>query len=1405
MAPQHALPTPTSTPQKPKDADEELFRSSIETLVKSDRHETKKPPTPHDICDAYDAMSSRIRAHPSIVTDPKRATTVLQPLKNELLTIVGCLRRDINRAKHDCGTPQHQGGAEDEKRDPKVVRRALESTACCHSAIRFLSVIFRMPVLQSVFAAHNLGTLLDILLDALFERQAHGINGHKTYEAIMWTLKSMELPASIYSAKAERVYEVLKLRLRTDDVADADTSSIICDALKVTADLLRHRPSIFLSPLTRLLPQVLTRISTASFVIRSQAGIALGRYALCLLDLRKIPNEYPSRLSRRISDAVITYVTRQWQTYSKARKQRSGWSGGRAASTTLPGLIFSAFSDTDTGDSPAARQDPLWGASVLSSLVVLLGHDLYKQPCALKMVLQCVATLTASKCRVTRELHPLIWKCCTWAFSEVAADGSERSQEDSEDNTRERALAVVKQELGKGLGLALVAVLLCQRRRYTVGAVPDVAESNKREEFSTDNISQALAVIADMVHAHLPEGLAILKHLVGTIGFAVSEDTPKRQWTAVDLVNRNILTGSTLPVDDTNKLQKVIRQMNELPLNILPSLSEEQIMEQWDPIFALWTRGAEACIKDAPGIAVCNDLEFIWQSLLLVQAQLTQGHSHLTAEPENASQVAALFERLLALAATIPTKMSDSLRLLYRLWVVVTHVFSAPWLSGTADVILTALLNIDMPSDAGDAKDPYGRLCHALLYCGTPPLLLSLHSGTADTDRIAQDRKRWMRLARIWPDIASDLQDTLALIIKPFRHWDLTAYEIVLWEALVQFAITLGKGSSSHPSRILQDVCSAIEPEEVTTFASIRQTICVLLRHVDVPTADDIPSSLFLLLDKLLAEMYGSASPGCSLFYEPLEILERVMNSLPPSHVLNAMTIMKAGLLRWIQDEKNLIPEKEYNHTIMSLYSTTLAKLGELPRSVSILECTAEFLASAFYSVRPLALGPSTFKRFWESHYRGIEKDEHFPPVLSVCLAALYGNQLQTSQTSLRHASDQDVGSLYTSPLKATPRPHRKTPVTSSKRQGLPAEDGQGGGIDSPSLSHGWKTEEQIEESAALRPPPFFAVGNRGNSSRHPGTFLSKAARDASSVPSSVPRPISPPLSSPLVSWQRQNQNKRRTPMDTPLDACPVTGKPIPDALDGKKHSGFSDALGLSVSRGGYSSYDRTRARIKIAPATGSRLDFAIAKPDVVSPGIFPTRASTTEDQLNYALPLASPFVERPFKRMRAEEDSTASSSLVSMNDSGVDVQPAPEASDRVENSGWAEPPTQATDISDDHILTAWDRTESNDRHSIDVLDSSSVSLGGDLPRPVRSQTAPASSSHASSSHAQARTLRRSLTAPAPSSADYLETLRQAVTLLSDSAPDLSLDQLLEGQKLVSELGYTFTEQLGKRLRGAPG
>ena len=116
----------------------------------------------------------------------------------------------------------------------------------------------------------------------------------------------------------------------------------------------------------------------------------------------------------------------------------------------------------------------------------------------------------------------------------------------------------------------------------------------------------------------------------------------------------------------------------------------------------------------------------MWQGLLLVQAQLTQEHLHLTSSSSFAGKVASIISKF----STPPEQGDAQARYLFfvgKLWGVMRNVFESSWLCSPAEIIFATLLKKQFSLSDGQVKDLWSQLCADLIAVGTLTMLHILH------------------------------------------------------------------------------------------------------------------------------------------------------------------------------------------------------------------------------------------------------------------------------------------------------------------------------------------------------------------------------------------------------------------------------------------------------------------------------------------------------------------------------------------------------------------------------------------------------------------------------------------------------------------------------------------------------
>jgi hypothetical protein len=172
----------------------------------------------------------------------------------------------------------------------------------------------------------------------------------------------------------------------------------------------------------------------------------------------------------------------------------------------------------------------------------------------------------------------------------------------------------------------------------------------------------------------------------------------------------------------------------------------------------------------------------IWQSFLLVQTQLTQGHAHLTTHTEFANRIASLVSAFFVPSPSSPAASTDSqykrLKFVSKLWRVMKNVFGSSWLSGPAEHILGNLIRVRWYYGDVRVRTTWSALSTELA-ASAGVFLLDLLNGDGDGDaptehsaevgnvlNVDTKRELWGALANIWNGRDSEVHIYWANAVK---------------------------------------------------------------------------------------------------------------------------------------------------------------------------------------------------------------------------------------------------------------------------------------------------------------------------------------------------------------------------------------------------------------------------------------------------------------------------------------------------------------------------------------------------------------------------------------------------------------------------------------------------------------
>ncbi|KAH9949846.1 hypothetical protein B0H21DRAFT_687894 [Amylocystis lapponica] len=974
-----------------------FFRTPIDTLLESTEDISFDNISHHDLSDAYNTFSLRLRTITKAMTEREGTLPALGLVKQHATAITKCLRRDIRLALIDpfpepppanIAIPNSITSSTRDITDEEM-EAARDYASVSHSALHLTANVFKFATFSACFPHDDVCALLDCVIEIALDPALPTPSSRKTTALAVWVLGNSHRLQGPLSQRRHRLTRALGRII----VSTGPTITVI-DALKTVFNILVAQPALFLDPFGALVPQILDCLISPTPSIRIQAAHTLSGFVLALTQCTN------NGARKAVYEHVQTFLDYQ---LSFRRKQSSG-------TLRLGDLISAALSSEQPRDP---GQGAPWALVVLACVVVFSGSSIFTHPRALKLVIHSLTKTATHRRSVVRTLHASLWKCLVWAFANIGQNNRSKEEADAAKETREPAFLVVKQELVGGVGAVLVSSLLSH---YVLSRQPDDAE-----------LTKALIVVKDMVkhesstiHA---EGVSILTRLISSIG--CSSPDPSRSSTSDTSPEFKILTkelfDGTILTSPWERLSTLAPTFCKFDLENIRQLCEAEIERRWEDLISIWVicvqRSLSAHTSAAP---LSTDLLHVWQALLLVQTQLTQERGHLTTPPEFASRAVAIIDILLAMtkpdvpgSSHVGDTQRSVLTLTLQLWKIMKNVFAASWLTPTAGSILMVVFKREYVLEREDVKIAWSELCAALIRSNAPGLLSTLD--VSDDHQGEQEIRRhvWRTLADRWSKFYKpSWQDTVSLLVFPFGSWDMSDRELAVWDGIVGYAT-----SQADSSLLVIEALVSRIVETSERLSAYPKPILALLSHIRLTDVDDISAKLLGHLDKFLLDIYSTDSELSHLRSTMLPAFSTMFALCPPSKLVQIIAALSRGLCIWINDKLLVFSDDGYNDTVMTFYRDTLKLLRDHTLTLDTLHVLAPFFTSAFVRVPPPALGPVAFMEFWGYIQPGLGCLEGaLPEEIKTCLNAYHlafdgvllpDISMESQSQSQRHSQSQ--------------------------------------------------------------------------------------------------------------------------------------------------------------------------------------------------------------------------------------------------------------------------------------------------------------------------------------------------------------------------------------------------------------
>ena len=496
-----------------------------------------------------------------------------------------------------------------------------------------------------------------------------------------------------------------------------------------------------------LLPSVLNHLLFESANIRFLASVILIKLAMLLI--RK-----PEGISREDRETASTYIFDFLHGQAILPEKRDD------GKTFIQAVQIVSKVDVQA----CSRNNPILMVSVLASLIVLCGPSIFSERYTLEYVLDTLENLLVHKDPVVRALHPCLWRCLVWVYARMLAD-----PDDLYSSAVDLALCAVKQELDRGMGIAVTGVLLC-------GRDPSISTTHPSEDI---RLKHALSIIQCMVQSECTQmkkdGVALLRAITTTNSSASDRGSSK----GLDDLLPVILFDGTALSAQWSELPTIIRGIPRFTVDDISPFTETQVGIYFEGLFDGWRQ----CMPRSPAehldvsllcLTLCRTLTFsktalvdIWRSLLYA---LAQNHTNVRGAFNYAAT--SLTDCLLS-PLDNPDEQSnrecweiiDQYRLIaiQRLWSAMKDVAATSRFPEVAHLILSAILNRGFKLPNSEVRCIWNTLCIDLVAFASASFQGGMPTPPESPTMVMKHRELWTSVAESLSHGACDLHWKLAV------------------------------------------------------------------------------------------------------------------------------------------------------------------------------------------------------------------------------------------------------------------------------------------------------------------------------------------------------------------------------------------------------------------------------------------------------------------------------------------------------------------------------------------------------------------------------------------------------------------------------------------------------------------
>jgi hypothetical protein len=146
-----------------------------------------------------------------------------------------------------------------------------------------------------------------------------------------------------------------------------------------------------------------------------------------------------------------------------------------------------------------------------------------------------------------------------------------------------------------------------------------------------------------------------------------------------------------------------------------------------------------------------------------------------------------------------------------------------------------------------------------------------------------------------------------------------------VWDDFLGFAVNKALDYGVDCSTVLDQVAFTISRNPTPAFEDAARIADLLLTHLDISDARQMPSELFDFVNDVLHSTYPPEPRNKITSSWLLRSLTRAIDACPVEFALNLLEAVQDGVSLWISDSYRVFTEQEYEDEVMSMIDSPVS------------------------------------------------------------------------------------------------------------------------------------------------------------------------------------------------------------------------------------------------------------------------------------------------------------------------------------------------------------------------------------------------------------------------------------------------------------------------------------------------